>query len=106
MQKPNPGLGRRVVGRILLLVFEPEYRRLWIRSYVLVVRLELLRGFVAVMAPFAAPGTVRMVRDWVDRLRQDVAQFGRRARTPQIRLPYPQAMPEVSTPSEFRNPWA
>ena len=107
MQKPIPGPGWRILGWILVPIYYPEYRRLLIRSYVLQVRLELLRIFFAVISPFATPAMLRMVRGWLDRLREDVAEFGRLVRSPRGRITVPraQAMPQVSNDGGFQNPW-
>jgi hypothetical protein len=95
---------------ILVPLFYPDYRRLMIRSCMLSVRLELLCTFFAVIAPFATPGLLRMVRRWLDQLRTDVTEFGRlvsmkRARAHAM-LPQPRASPQVANDSVFQNPWA
>jgi hypothetical protein len=107
MQKPSPGPVWRILGWVLVPLYYPEYRRLLIRSYVLSVRLELLCSFFAVIAPFATPGLLRIIRHWLDGLREDVAEFGRLVRMPRARvmLPSPRVTPQVGSDSGFQNPW-
>lgn len=108
MQKPTPGPVWRILGRVLVPLYYPEYRRLLIRSYVLSARLELLCTLFAVVSPFATPALLRVVRRWLDQLRDDVAEFGRLVRMPHARVTIPcaQVTPRVGSDSEFRNPWA
>jgi hypothetical protein len=108
MQKPSPGPVWRILGWVLVPVFYPDYRRLLIRSYVLAARLELLCTFFAVIAPFATPSLLQLVRGWLERLREDVAEFGRPGRAPRPRGPAAPARtaPQVSGEREFQNPWA
>jgi hypothetical protein len=107
MQKPTPGLAWRILGRILVPLYYPEYRKLLFRSYVLSARLELLCTFFAVVSPFATPGLLRMVRGWLDRLREDVAEFGRLVRMPRghVTRPRTRVTPQVGNDSGFQNPW-
>ena len=104
MQKPTPGPVWRILGRVLVPLYYPEYRRLLIRSYVLTVRLELLCTFFAAVSPFATPGLLLIVRRWLDRLREDVAEFSRLVRMPRAHIA-PRAAPQISNESEFQNPW-
>jgi len=107
MQKPTPGPVWRILGWILVPLYYPEYRRLLIRSYVLSARLELLCTFFAVISPFAAPSLLRLIRGRLQRLREDVAEFGRLVRMPRARLTLSrtQVTQPVSNGSEFQNPW-
>jgi hypothetical protein len=108
MQKPSPGPVWRILGWVLVPIFYPDYRRLLIRSYVLSARLELLCTFFAVIAPFATPSLLQVVRGWLDRLREDVAEFGRQVRAPRARIAVAPALaaPPRSGEREFQNPWA
>jgi hypothetical protein len=108
MQKPSPGPVGRILGWVLVPIFYPHYRRLLIRSFVLSARLELLCTFFAVIAPFATRSLLLLVRFWLDRLREDVAEFGRQVRSPRARvaLAPPGATPQLSGEKEFQNPWA
>lgn len=108
MQKPSPNPVWRTLGWVLVPLYYPEYRRLLLRSYVLSARLQLLCTLVAVISPFATPALTRMIRRWLDRLREDVAEFGRLVRTPRARItmPGPRVTPQIGNDSEFQNPWA
>jgi len=107
MQKPTPGPVWRILGWVLVPLYYPEYRRLLIRSYVLTARLELLCTVFAMISPFATPALLRVIRSWLDRLREDVAEFGRRVRMPRARvtLPCSHVTPRVGNDSGFQNPW-
>ena len=107
MQKPIPGVVWRVLGRVLVPLYYPEYRRLLIRSYVLSARLELLCCFFTLISPFATPGLLLLVRRWLEQLREDVAEFGRLVRRPRARISLPsmQAAPRISNDGGYENPW-
>jgi hypothetical protein len=107
MQQPTPGPVWRFLGRILVPLYYPHYRRLLIRRYVLEARLELLCLFFTVVAPFATPGLIQLVRRWLDDLRQDVAEFGRVVRAPpaHVAIPSVPATPRVTGEGGFQNPW-
>jgi hypothetical protein len=107
MQKSSPGPVLRILAWVLVPIVYPDYRRLLIRSYVLTARLELLLTFFAVVAPFATPSLLRLVRGWLDRLRADVAEFGRQVRSPRGRVTAAPARvtPRMGGEREFQNPW-
>ncbi len=107
MQKPTPGPVWRILGWALVPLYYPEYRRLLIRSYVLSARLELLCTCFAVISPFATPALLRVIRGWLERLREDVAEFSRLVRVPRARVAMPRARgtPQVGKDSGFQNPW-
>ena len=107
MQKPLAELVWRISGWLLAPLCYPEYRRLLIRSYVLSARVEMLCVFFAVASPFATPGLLRFVRRWLDRLRADVAEFGRLVRAPRARVAQSRApaMPRASGDGGYQNPW-
>jgi hypothetical protein len=107
MQKPTPGPFWRTLGWVLVPLYHPEYRRLLIRSYVLSARLELLCTLFAIVSPFATPAVLRVIRRWLDHLRDDVAEFGRRVRMPRapVTIPCARVTPQISAETEFRNPW-
>ncbi len=107
MQPSAPGLVWRLFGWFLVPLYYPEYRNLLIRSHWLSVRLGLLSMFVVVLPAFATPGLLRLVRAWLDRLRADVAEFGRLVRMPRTRLPAPiaQCTPQAGNERELQNPW-
>ena len=104
MRQPMQGPVWRTLGRVLVPLYYPEYRRLLIRSYVLLARLELLSTFCAVVSPFATPALLRIVHRWLDQLRDDVAEFGHMVRTP-VTLSRVQRAPSVGNDSGFQNPW-
>jgi hypothetical protein len=108
MQQPTPGLVWRILGRVLVPLYYPEYRRLLIRSHVLTARLDLLCTFFAVVAPFATPGLLRVTRCWLYRLREDVAEFSHLVRMSRMPLTIPSARvaQRASGDSGFQNPWA
>ncbi|HVC63625.1 MAG TPA: hypothetical protein VND19_25070 [Acetobacteraceae bacterium] len=107
MQKPSPGPVWRILGWVLVPLYYPEYRRLLIRSYVLSARLELLCALFAVTAPFATLGWLRLIRRWLGRLREDVAEFGRLVRMPRAPVAMRRARiaPQAGNDSGFQNPW-
>jgi hypothetical protein len=100
MYKSIPGPVWRVLGWILVPLYFPHYRRLLIRSCVLSARLELLCTVFAVVSPFATPGLLRVIRGWLDQLRDDVAEFGRSVRAPRSPL-----LPHAGAETSFQNPW-
>jgi hypothetical protein len=63
--------------------------------------------FFAVVSPFATPGLLQLVRRWLERLREDVAEFGRLVRMPraQVTIPRAQTAPRIGNDGEFQNPW-
>jgi hypothetical protein len=104
MQKPTAMMARRIVRRLLVPLFHPDYRRLLLRSYVLSARLELLSAVSAVILPFATPSLLRLLRRQLQRLREDVAAFGRMSREPAL-VPRVQVVQRIRDAAEFRNPW-
>jgi hypothetical protein len=107
MRKPVPDVVRRILGSVLVPLYYPEYRRLLIRSYTLSLRLQLLSAFFAVTSPFATPALLRLICLWLDRLRDDVAEFGRLVRAPRAQATVPRALatPRVGYDGRFQNPW-
>ena len=80
-----------------------DYNRLVWRSYGLTVRLKLLQGMLAVVAPIATPGLLLLMRTWFDRLARDVDAFGRTARA--IRRRIAEGRAELARHREVPNPW-
>jgi hypothetical protein len=107
MQKRISGLVWRIVASVLVPLYYPEYRKLLFRSYTLSARLQLLCTFFAVTSPFATPALLWLTRRWLDRLRDDVAEFGRMVRAPraQVAMPRAQVMPQLGNDGGFQNPW-
>jgi len=87
---------------MLLPIYERDYRRLVVWSYVLVARARALECAVAMAAPFATVGLVAALRRHTDALSADIATFKRRVRERHRAMGVGAVATRIETPP---NPW-